>query len=207
MENNELEQMRVQMAALEKKIADQEIVNDRLIRESMKDKMSWIKRYILLEIAVTPIAALIWAAISRAAHIPLWFTLIFVVGCIIDIYYDWKINITPIKENDFDRQNLVDTAVKLRKMKSLRYKQTLAGVIFVVLFLTSIVAYAYFANVRGTDLLDTSSDYNMAFLGGCIGLPIGIVFGIYLVRKVFRKMQRSNDDIIRQIEEITQGEE
>jgi len=206
MENNELEQMKAQMAALEKKIADQEIVNDRLLGESMKNKMSWIKRYIVGEMIAIPIAALIWISISKYAGIPLWFTLIFVVGCVIDVYYDWKVNVTPIRENNFCRQNLVETAEKLRKMKKLRYKQTLIGTPLAIAFFAAIIAYAYFANVRGTDLFDTTSDYNMAFLGCCIGLLIGSAVAICLIAKLLRKMQQSNDAIIRQIEEITREE-
>ena len=40
----EWEEMRLSLNALKNKLDKQEIVNDRLLRESMKSKMSWIKK-------------------------------------------------------------------------------------------------------------------------------------------------------------------
>ena len=41
-ENIELAELKSQMENLKKQLSDQEIINDKLIRESMKKKMSWI---------------------------------------------------------------------------------------------------------------------------------------------------------------------
>ena len=200
-----LEQMKSQMAALEKKIANQEIVNERLIQESMKDKMSWIKKYIIMEIALIPVIAFIWAAISLYAGIPLWFTAIIVIGCIIDAYFDWKVNVTPIQENDFDRQNLIETTKKLRKMKTLRYKQTMAGIFSFLLLIVILAVYVYFNNIKG-HTFDFTSEHDSVLIGGIVGFFIGTVAGVILVIKVHKKMQRSNDEIISQIEELTHEE-
>jgi len=201
----ELEQMRAQMAAISRKLADQQIVNDRLMRESMKDKLAWIKRYIKLEMIVVPFAMLLWIGISLYAHIPLWFTLILFIGCCIDIYFDWKVNVTPIESNDFDRQNLVETADKLRQMKKVRAKQTIIGVVSVWLVFVAMGVYVYLKHFRNTDFAHLST-YNLIIIGGIAGLVVGCGVGAYLTRKIFRKMQQSNDDIIRQIEEITSEE-
>lgn len=44
-QHNELGEMRQQMAILQEKLHGQQIINDRLIRESMLDKMSLVRRY------------------------------------------------------------------------------------------------------------------------------------------------------------------
>jgi len=202
MENLDFEQIKKQMAVLEKKIADQEIVNDRLIRESMKDKMSWIKKYIFGEIILAPVAVLIWLGISIFAHIPLWITLIMAIGCAIDIWFDWKINITPLKDNDFDRQNLIETAEKLRKMKRQRALSTIVGVVSVLLVFAAVAVTVYLHNFKDANLLDNPSMRSSILLGGCVGLFIGCIVGAICVAKIFKKMQQSNDKIIQQIEEI-----
>lgn len=43
---NELDAMREQMQLLKQKLDNQEIVNDRILRNAMSGKMSWIKKYI-----------------------------------------------------------------------------------------------------------------------------------------------------------------
>jgi len=203
MENLEFEQLKAQMAVLEKKIASQEIVNERLIRESMKDKMSWIKKYIFGELIAAPIAVLIWIGISLYAHIPLWLTLILALGCAIDIYFDWKVNITPIKDNDFDRQNLIETAEKLRKMKRQRAIQTIVGTVAVVLFLLAAFAIACIKNFKDVNPFDNLTPENVVLIGGVlIGGCVGCIIGIIVSAKIFKKMQQSNDQIIQQIEEI-----
>jgi len=202
MKNLDFEQLKSQMAMLDKKISSQEIVNDRLIRESMKDKMSWIKKYIFGELILVPIALIIWLGLSIHIHIPLWLTLIMAIGCAIDIYFDWKINITPIKDNDFDRQNLIETAEKLRKMKRQRATQTIVGIVTVLLLFAAIGVAIYLNNFRDAYLLCNPSMWNSALVAGCIGMLIGIVAGTICTVKIFKKMQRSNDKIIQQIEEI-----
>ena len=53
--NNELEIMRSQMASFKKQLEQQEIINSRIMAESMKKKFSWIKKMIIGEIILTPI--------------------------------------------------------------------------------------------------------------------------------------------------------
>jgi len=205
-ENGELEQLRNQMALLEKKLADQEIVNDRLIQDSMKDKLAWIRKYVILEMIAVPVIILIWAGISVFARIPLWVTAVMLVGCVVDVYYDWKINVTPIKENDFDRQNLIETAQKLREMKRLRCRQTIIGSVAVMLIFVIVGVYVYLNNFKDADLLAQPSLRSSALIGGCVGLGIGIVVGAIAIWQLFKKMQRSNDELINRIEALT-GEE
>lgn len=62
--NNELEQMRQQMQLLRKKLDRQEIINDKMMRLSVKSKMSWIRRFVYLEFLLLPFAALVWYGIK-----------------------------------------------------------------------------------------------------------------------------------------------
>ena len=53
--NNKLEIMRSQMASFKKQLEQQEIINSRIMSESMKKKFSWIKKMIIGEIILIPI--------------------------------------------------------------------------------------------------------------------------------------------------------
>ena len=60
-ENNtmmELEQMREQMQVLRNKLDTQEIVNEKLVKNSVKSKMSWIKKLVYFEFLLVPFTAL-----------------------------------------------------------------------------------------------------------------------------------------------------
>ena len=50
-------------------------------------------------------------------------------------------------------------------------------------------------------------DFQQGFiLGGLIGDAIGGVFGMVLAYRIYRKMQRTNDEVISQIREMADGE-
>lgn len=50
--NNELEEMRQQLGILKEKIDGQKLINDKLIRQSMLNKMSFMKRYTWISFAL-----------------------------------------------------------------------------------------------------------------------------------------------------------
>ena len=50
----EFDDMRQQLQVLKNKLDKQEIVNGRLMRSSMKSKMSWIRKYLIIAIFAIP---------------------------------------------------------------------------------------------------------------------------------------------------------
>ena len=70
-ENNtmmELEQMREQMQVLRNKLDTQEIVNEKLVKNSVKSKMSWIKKLVYFELLLVPFTALMMYTAFRLVH-------------------------------------------------------------------------------------------------------------------------------------------
>jgi membrane associated rhomboid family serine protease len=99
---------------------------------------------------------------------------------------------------DFMRGNLMETAQRLTRMKQIRNQQLLFGMIVLVVWMGWLVYEVYMAGhsaPAGSDLLPVSWCYlGGIFVGGVIGLILGL--------KIFFKMQRTNDEIIDQIEEM-----
>lgn len=192
----EMEQMRSQLNLLKQKLDKQEIVNDRLMRQSMRQKMSWINKYRWLALLAIPVVALCFLPMTFQLGLSWWlygFTVLFVA---VDAVLDWYVNRTS--DRDFMRGNLMETAQRLTHMKQIRSRQLLIGTIVLFVWLGWLVYEVYMAGhsaPAGSDMLPMSWGY----LGGIL---VGGIIGLILGLTIFFKMQRTNDEIIDQIEEM-----
>lgn len=198
----ELEIMRQQMMALKDKLDSQEIVNDCLISNSMKEKMSWIKKYIIFEVGTLPLIALIWSVVVYYAGISWWNFIVLMVACVVDVIVDYRINIHGMKDEDYKKCNLIETTQKLMKMKHQRFVQMMISVPIVVVWLLGFMVEVYMKipSTIGNDFM------NGAFIGGLVGAGIGGVIGVWTSIKIYKKMQHTNDEVISQINEMVNGE-
>ena len=69
---NELEQLREQMSIFKDKLNKQQIINDQLVRNTMKSKLSWIKSFVWGEIIIIPILLLMPAQGYRGGSTVSW---------------------------------------------------------------------------------------------------------------------------------------
>jgi len=201
--SSELEQMRSQLSMLKAELDQQALVNDKLMRASMRDRFKWVRNYIWAEIVVVPFAIALWALLVRYFGLSQWFTVVLAIGCVVDVALDWRVNLTPLKEASFERQNLVETARKLQRMKQLRKWQTIAGTVLVCLLLLAI-AGAIALKLMGT--FSWQNEHSMMLVGGIVGLLVGCCVGVWAIRKVYGKMQTVNDQILTDIQELTAEE-
>ena len=196
--NNELENMRSQMASFKKQLEQQEIINSRIMAESMKKKFSWIKRMIIGEIILTPILLYLAFAAKYYFDLSWWSVSTFVILLLCDVWCDYDINMRAIKDSDYSdysHDNLIDTIEKLVKMKQRRAKQT------VIMLTATIVMSIWLLIEIGFHLIAINADTGMwfVFYGGGTGAFIGVVAAWW----IYRKMQKTNDEMIKQIEEIS----
>lgn len=98
--NNELEIMRSQMASFKKQLEQQEIINSRIMAESMKKKFSWIKRMIIGEIILTPILLYLAFAAKYYFDLSWWSVGTFIILLLCDVWCDYDINMRAIKDSD-----------------------------------------------------------------------------------------------------------
>ena len=193
--NNELEIMRSQMASFKKQLEQQEIINSRIMAESMKKKFSWIKRMIIGEIILTPILLYLVFAAKYYFDLSWWSVGTFAILLLCDIWCDYDINMRAIKDSDYSRDNLIDTIEKLVKMKQRRAKQT------AIMLTATIVMSIWLLIEIGFHLIAINADTGMCFrfYGGGTGAFIGVAVAWW----IYRKMQKTNDEMIKQIEEIS----
>lgn len=195
--NNELEIMRSQMASFKKQLEQQEIINSRIMSESMKKKFSWIKKIIIGEIILIPIFLYLVFAAKYYFNLSWWSVVTFVILLLCDIWCDYDINMRAIKDSDYSRDNLIDTIEKLVKMKQRRAKQT------AIMLTATIVMIIWLLIEIGFHLIAINADTGMwfRFYGGGTGAFIGVAVAWW----IYRKMQKTNDEMIKQIEEISKG--
>lgn len=193
--NNELEIMRSQMASFKKQLEQQEIINRRIMSESMKKKFSWIKKMIIGEIILIPIFLYLAFAAKYNFDLSWWSVVTFIILLLCDIWCDYDINMRAIKDSDYSHDNLVNTMKKLLRMKQRRTKQT------AIMLTATIVMSIWLLIEIGFHLIAINADTGMwlVFYGGGTGAFIGVVAAWW----IYRKMQKTNDEMIKQIEEIS----
>ena len=198
--NFELEQMRAQLGILKQKLEKQDIVNERLLRRSMKNKMSWINKYLVIIIFAIPFVAFAMLPMVMQMGISWWwygFTLLMMTCSVVA---DWYVNY--LRDDVFMQGNLLETAERLTRMKRLRLRQTIIGMIVVVGWLAWLFVELY---LKMQAAAPGSVEHGMG-LGYMWGVAFGAVIGTIVGLKLFFKMQRTNDEIINDIEELTNKE-
>ena len=193
MNNNdfELENMRQQMETLKKKLDQQEIVNDRLIRHSMEKTASNIsRRYnVIMVLGILMVPYFYWVFIKLCSFsMTFWIgSSIFMLVCVGATYY----NSRNLNDSNMMTNNLVDVRRRMARAKKFDADWLFFGVPAVILWFGWFVYEVYLAN--GYDLS------NPLFWGGCCGGVIGAICGF----KMHFQTQRQYQDIIDQIEDLT----
>lgn len=193
--NNELEIMRSQMVSFKKQLEQQEIINSRIMAESMKKKFSWIKKMIIGEIILIPIFLYLAFAAKYYLDLSWWSTSTFIILLLCDVWCDYDINMRAIKNSDYSRDNLVNTMEKLLRMKQRRTKQA------AIMLITLIGLIIWLSIEISLHLISINAATRMwgVFYGGVVGGVIGIAVSWW----IYCKMQKTNDEMIKQIEEIS----
>ena len=193
MNNNDfdLENMRQQMTTLKNKLNQQEIINDRLMRRSMRNEVNTIARryYVIMAVGLLMVPYGYWCFVKLGGlSISFWIvTSIFMLVCAGATYYTLR----KINDPNMMNRNLVEARKKVASAKKFEANWLFFGIPAVVLWFAWFMYESYL--VHGDSL---SSGF---FWGGCIGGIIGAICGLSLNFKTQRQFQ----DIIDQIEDLT----
>ncbi len=193
----ELEQMREQMAAFKSRLDKQQIINEQLVRTSMGSKLSWIKKFVWGEIIVVPILLIIMALFHAGNGLSWWLYGFLALGLIADATGDYIINRIP--KSQLLSGDLVETSKRLVKMKKQRTSWFVAGVIFLVIWLVWFCIEIAMRLDCGCTLPHHGTV--VAIMIGAI--VVGALIGGVIAWLILRKMQRTNNQLIEQIEQIT----
>ncbi len=187
----DLENMRQQMNTLKNKLDQQEIVNDRLVRRSMRNEVNTITRryYIIMAIGLFMIPYGYWCFVKLCGlSLLFWIvTSIFMLICAGATFYTYR----KISDPDMMNHNLVEARKKVASAKKFEANWLFFGIPAVVLWLGWFLYEVY--QLHGGAL------GNGLFWGGCIGGIIGAICGL----SINFRTQRQYQDIIDQIEDLT----
>ena len=189
-ENFELEDMREQMSTLKKKLNQQEIVNEHLVRRSMKKEVNTItRRYnIVMVLSVLMVPYFYWVFVKLSGFsMAFWIgSSIFMLICGGATFY----NTHKISDPDMMSHSLVEARKKVASAKKFDIDWLKFGIPAVILWFGW---FTYEVYLQDNDLA------NGLFWGGCVGGVIGAIVGF----KIHFKTQRQYQDIIDQIEDLT----
>ena len=189
-ENFELEDMREQMNTLKKKLNQQEIVNDRLVRRSMKNEVSTItRRYnIIMVLSVLTVPYFYWVFVKLSGFsMAFWIgSSIFMLICGGATFY----NTRKINDPDMMSHSLIEARKKVASAKKFDVDWLKFGIPAVIVWFGWFMYEVY---LQDNDLA------NGLFWGGCVGGVVGVIAGF----KFHFRTQRQYQDIIDQIEDLT----
>lgn len=188
------EEMRQQMAILKEKLEKQEIVNDSIIRQSMKKNASSIlnRYYIIAVLCLFLIPYGYWVFV-KLQHFSLAFwigTCVFMLICFCATIYNGRFLHTTRR---FDK-DLVETRQAVARAKKLDRDWLFIG--FPMLF---VWLGWYFYEIHQQIDKDTTA----FFIGAAVGTVIGAAIGLSL----HIKTQRQYQEIIEQIEDLKKIED
>ena len=118
------------------------------------------------------------------------------VMLVVDVAADWRIN--RVDRNQLLTGNLVEASRRLTAMKRQRAWAFVLGIIGVVIWIAWFLFELKLAQgIQANDFLNGFAQ------GGLVGGIIGAVIGLIAAIIIFNKMQRTNDEVLAQIDQLT----
>ena len=191
MENNiqfeELQELRNQLTLLNNKLEKQEIINDKLIRNSLKNKISNINRtgivLCALVVIATPIIAFNYALLLNFSLALNIFTCAFMaIALIYTIWSHWGLN------NDLLNGDLITASSQILRTRHLYKRWSYFSYPWLVVWLCW----------NGWEIYTKIDNREMLLgiiIGGIIGLIIGGIYGWRQRNKIYRNIDAMLQDI------------
>lgn len=188
---NELEQMRDQIAILRRKLDKETIINERLLRRTMHDKVRGITRDNTAMIIIGTLAIPYSFLVFDYLGISLWFsiaTALLLVVCIAATWWGQR----GLHADELLDGDVVSVGKKVLRLKQMNDRWLWFAIPMLILWLAWLFWEAY-QQVGGTPL----------FRGFVTGGVIGIILGLIVGGKVRYRTQRRAREVLAHIEELT----
>lgn len=187
----ELEDLRQQMAAIKEKVDQQGHLNEELVKEAIQSKMKGVHRTSFKLSLVALLCIPCYIAMRYTYNFSWPFIIVTILMLIGFVLADYLINRLDVSHMGDD---LVGTARKLAQMKKNRSMSQKIGIAMTIPWLAWFCYESFMHRAITYGIADTWGYVITCFVGGIIGFLIGM--------RIFRKMQRANDEMIDQINEL-----
>lgn len=193
-EMNELNEMREQLAILKKRLESQEIVNDKLIKETMSRKLSWLNHKALwmciVCLIMVPIGYLNFQRIGHSQVFCIATAALFIIS-----FFAIFISHYRIHKRDIYSGDLVAVYKEVARMKKI-YSNWHYWSIPMVIIWFGWLEYEIYYNLAQEDMTAMIAISMSGLFGGIIGGIIGL--------RIHKRMLRTADEVLKQIEELQQ---
>lgn len=193
---NELDDLRQQINDLKNKVDQQGHLNESLVKKAVQGKMKGLHRFLLRYCVILGLFVpfMMWNFIqSHFSWAFILFTLLLLVGSFTAEYLINRMDVSHMGDD------LVETARKLLQMKKNRRTQLTIGFCAIAIWLPW---YAYEIFQSMADTVDSSQI--VGFMTGlAVSMVIGVAIGLAIGLSMYHRMQRTNDEMIAQINELT----
>lgn len=185
----ELEEMRKQISELKQRLDRESTLNEKLLHDSLKMKMRSVHGIVWRMMAIGILGIAAWCLMGHLWNLSPYFVAFTILMFIASMTAEYQIN--RMDERSFSA-NLSDALARLVRMKRMRLIQVLVG------FALLLVVWGPWMVCELFPKFEPELRLPMA-----IGMGLGGVVGAIRGLTYFFKMQRANDEMIRQIEEYT----
>ena len=190
-EFNEFDDIRQQLNAIKNKVDEEGHLNVRLVKETIKNQMRNVHRTSMMFAAagMFSIPLFIWMKYDQNLSWPLIIvTIVLMLGSIVADYFINRIDVKSMGDD------MVETARQLTQMKANRSKSHRISLIVALLWLLLFIYEFYTSHLA----LGVRAARMSVF-----PIIVGYIIGSTLAVFIYHKMQSANDEMIRQINEIT----
>lgn len=185
----ELEEMRRQIALLNKKIEKETLVSDRLMRRIMKTNISVVNRSYAVAICLSLFGIPYCYWTFGNIGMPVWFRLVTAAFFIVAIVYTF-ITGRDMRDSNLMNEDLLEVRRKVAKARKAYHDWLKFGIPALVVWLA-----CFFC------LVSWGTQNHELMIGGGIGIVIGLACGLKLRRKTIRAYR----EIIEQIDDVAGG--
>lgn len=190
----EFEEMKAQLALLKRKLEKETIVNERLIRRAMSNKVSGLNRRITICIVIglvcIPYCTHVFHDKVHTSWIFTAITILYLLACIgTDLYM-----MRMLRSRDVLTNNLTDVSRQIIRTKKLYLKWlSHVGIPFLCVWLP----WLFY------EITQTSQNGEF-MIGMLVGCATGAVIGGMVGYVVYRRNMRTYDELLKEIEEMTE---
>lgn len=188
---HEWDEMRAQWAVLNRKLSREPLVDERHIRESMKKNLAWSKRMSKAQMALLPVMTLFYFSLYFTGKISLalttYITVLFTSALLFEVvFYFTKLRTLY----DGDLLTVARRLVQLKKIRRMRFFWEIPpALVFFFWFVYEMIG------VKGELIIPTWFFFVLCLIGSLI-----------IARDLYLRQNMMDDDILRQIDELTGGD-